>query len=166
MNGKLYRLWYEFNRKSKIKIQTGCGESNESTTGENVSQGTVGSGLLSSLNLGQGVHDFFQGSTTEISYGNTRLEPLCFQDDVARVCNSREAAQAGCNKMEAITSLKQLEINVDKSSYILLGSKTKISEIRNMIKSNPITFMGETIKEKSDEKYLGDQIHRMVLLPL
>ena len=47
--------------KAKIKVITGCGESGEATTGENVSQGTVGSGLLSSLNLGQGVHDFFAG---------------------------------------------------------------------------------------------------------
>merc|ERR1712030_299472 len=112
----------------------GCGDTNESTTGENVCQGTVGSGLLSALNLGQGVHDFFEGSSSEISYGNVRIEPLCFQDDVARVCNSVEAAQAGCDKMAAVTNLKQLEINVDKSSFILLGNKRRISEIRNKIK--------------------------------
>ena len=111
------------------------------------------------LNLGQGVHDFFEGSSSEISYANLRLEPLCFQDDVARVCKSLQAAQAGCDKMAAVTNLKQLDINVEKSSFILLGNKSRISEIRDEIKLTSLTFRGETIKEKNYEQYLGDYIH-------
>ena len=122
------------NRKSIIKVKSGCGDSRESITGENVCQGTVGSGLLSALNLGQGVHDFFVGSSSEISYGNTRLEALCFQVDVARICDSLQSAQAGCDKMADVTSLKQLDINVDKSSFILLGNKSMINKIRDEIK--------------------------------
>ena len=51
-------------------------------------------------------------SDKEVSYGPLPLQPFLFQDDVARLCTSIESAQAGNDKMAAITSLKQLEINI------------------------------------------------------
>ena len=56
IHGKLYQLWYEFNRRNEIQVQTGCGVSNKIETGENITQGSVGSGLISALNLDDGVH--------------------------------------------------------------------------------------------------------------
>mgnify|MGYP003314263613 CR=1 FL=1 len=128
--GKLYRLWYEFNQKNVIQVQTGVGVSNKAETDENITQGSVGSGLLSALNLDSGVCEFFDGSDQEISYGPLPLQPLLFQDDVGRLSSSPQAAQAGNDKMAAITNLKQIEINVDKSIYILLGNKKKVNEKR------------------------------------
>ena len=137
IHGKLYRLWYEFNHKNVIQVQTGVGVSNKCTTDENITQGSIGSGLISALNLDSGVNSFFEGSNMEVSYGPLRLQPLLFQDDVGRLCSSPEAAQAGNDKMAAITSLKQLEINVDKSVYILFGNKHRVTHIRNLLKENP-----------------------------
>ena len=37
----------------------------------------------------------FKYSTNELSCGEEELRPLLFQDDIARVCNSVVAAQAG-----------------------------------------------------------------------
>ena len=59
ITGKLYRLWFELNRSSNIKRITGVGPTNEKTTFENITQGSVGGGLLSALNLDNGVRHFF-----------------------------------------------------------------------------------------------------------
>ena len=84
---------------------------------------------------------------------------LIFQDDLARACTSVEAAKDGNNKIEKITNSKQLEINVDKSTYLIFGSKKKVREIRELIKNDPMKINNNTIKEKDSEKYLGDYIH-------
>ena len=55
---------------------------------------------------------------------------------------------------------KQLEINIDKSSFIILGNKNKVKEIREQIAVTPLTLNNNEIKEKSTEKYLGDYLHK------
>ena len=157
--GKLYRLWFELNRSNTVQIRTGCGTTKSTETGENVVQGMIGSGLLSTLNLSTGVEDFFSGSEDEVSYGEHRLEPLLFQDDIGRLSTSVHAAKAGNLKIEALMNLKQLQLNVDKSNYILLGKKDQVSKIQQLIQKNPILLNGIEMKEKLFEKYLGEYIH-------
>ena len=118
------------NKGNIIKIRTGVGISNSETTGENIGQGTIGGALLSSLNLDMGVQSSFKSSSSEISYGAIRLQPLIFQDDLARICTSVQAAQAGNDKVAEVTNSKQLEINIDKSSFIILGNKNKVKELK------------------------------------
>ena len=48
--------------------------------------------------------------------------------------------------MAVVVGLKQLEINIDKSSYILFGKKNKVTEIREFLMNNPLTFNGNVIK--------------------
>ena len=84
---------------------------------------------------------------------------MIFQDDLARVSTSAEAAQKGNDRIEKITNLKQLEINIEKSSYIILGNKKKVSEIRQFIQNKPLTLNNKVINEKDSEKYLGDYLH-------
>ena len=117
------------NNASIIHVKTATGISRKKEIGECIGQGTVGGALLSSLNLDSGVQQFFKSSSSEASYADVRLGPLIFQDDLARICLNVQAAQAGNDKVETITNLKQLEINIDKSSYILLGNKNKVEEI-------------------------------------
>ena len=106
-----------------------------------------------------GVKQFFNGSSSEISYGDVRLQPLIFQDDLARMSSSVAAAQEGNDKIEHITNLKQLNINVEKSSYILFGNINAVKKMREIIKLSPLSLNNEVIKEKNSEKYLGDFIH-------
>ena len=42
--------------------------------------------------------------------------------------------------------------------YLLLGNKTRVGEIREMIAKNPLMFKGQELKEKQFDKYLGDYI--------
>ena len=88
-----------------------------------------------------------------------RLQPLIFQDDLARISTSVNAAQEGNLKVAEITNLKQLEINVEKSSYVLIGNAKVVNDMRNQMKMTPLTLNNKVIKERQSEKYLGDNIH-------
>ena len=70
---KLYRLWYEMYKDSQIRVKTASGLTEVKTTGENVTQGSIGGAILSSANLDKTLCSYFGGSDCEISYGDKRL---------------------------------------------------------------------------------------------
>ena len=67
----------------------------------------------------------FKGSDQEVGYSDLRLQPLLFQDDIARLCTSRDSAQAGNIKIEACLETKLLDPNTDKTVYIIMGNKNE-----------------------------------------
>ena len=89
------------------------GITEEKDTGEGVGQGTLGGALVSAVNLANGLNDFFCDSEYEISYGEVNLQPLLFQDDVARLALDVVSAQMGNNKMETLAETKLLDFNLD-----------------------------------------------------
>ena len=92
IKGKLYRLWYELYRDAQIRVKTGAGMTAVEATGENVAQGSIGGAILSSCSLDKTVTNYFSGSSAELSYATTRLQPVMFQDDTIRLVTSIEAA--------------------------------------------------------------------------
>ena len=85
VQGKVYRLLYEMNRDTVVKVKTPVGDTDEAETGEGLGQGTIVGAILSAANLGQGVEKYFHDSENEVFYGQVRLQPMLFQDDVARL---------------------------------------------------------------------------------
>ena len=69
IKGKLYRLIYQLNKNNLIQIKTPVGVTAEFRTGENVTQGSVGGGLISSINLAIPVEASFQNSENKVQYG-------------------------------------------------------------------------------------------------
>ena len=57
------------------------------------------------------------------------------------------------------TETKLLDLNKEKSCYILIGDNRATKTISNELKLFPLTLYGEIMKEKVSEKYLGDFIH-------
>ena len=53
---------------------------------------------------------------------------------------------------------KLLDLNLDKSCYILMGSKKNKLEVENELKTSPLTLYGGLMKNVKMEKYLGDMI--------
>ena len=159
IHGKLYRLWFELNRDTQIRVKTGVGMSGIKPTGENVAQGSIGGALASSANLDKTLRMYFEGSDCEVSYDDIRLEPITFQDDAARFVTDIVSAQKGNDFVSSAMNLKQLTINVDKCATILFGKKKVVKktldEIDNMggLKINNIKVL-----VKENEKYLGDYI--------
>ena len=82
VQGNIYKLLYELNKDTQIKVNTLSGVSEISCTGENVTQGSLSAALISANNLDRGINDHFKGSSHEVSYNNIRMQPLIFQDDL------------------------------------------------------------------------------------
>ena len=158
VKGKLYRLLYNLNKDTVIKVNTAVGDTNEEETGENIGQGTLEGAHISASNIEYTVNEFFGNSNDDISYGEERLQPLLFQDDISRISTSLKAVQSGNDKMEAVMESKLLDFNHDKSVLIVMGSKKKKDMIEEEMMDCPPTLCGEVMKMTNSEKYLGDMI--------
>ena len=44
-------------------------------------------------------------------------------------------------------------------SHLILGNKSRVKEIRDLVSNNPFKINDNIIKEKDCEKYLGDYLH-------
>jgi hypothetical protein len=150
---------YEMNKKTVLRVKTGVRLSKSTELGENITQGSVGGALVSTVNLDFIVNNHFRDSNYEISYSDIRLQPLIFQDDISRLSSSPADAQAGNIYIEAGMESKLLDFNLDKSCFIVLGSKKTVNEMKSELNACPLTLCGKPMKEKVSDKYLGDLIH-------
>ena len=156
--GKLYRLLFELNKNTIVKVRTAVGDTEEEDTGEGLGQGTNEGALISASSIDYTVNEHFKESPYEISYGELNLQPLLFQDDVSRMTLTPEAAQMGNRKMEAVMESKLLDFNLDKSCFIVIGSKKAQQIVQSELQGSPITLCGSAMNNATREKYLGDQI--------
>ena len=99
------------------------------------------------------------GSKDEVSYGSVVLAPLLLQDDALRLTTTVEGARDGCMRFEKIMGSKALEVNTDKSVYLLSCKRKNLERIRAEIARTPLQYKGSKIKEKSTEKWLGSIIN-------
>ena len=157
---KVYRAWYMMSKNTRIAVNTGNGLTAEADVGEVIGQGTVGGALASQVNIDAGIQRYFSGSRDEVNYGTIRLQPLVFQDDVARLAFDVRSAQAGNYKLSFVMNEKQLKVHPDKTGFIAVGSKQFQDGIAREIQESPIMFGDITTKMKVMDKYLGDMIHK------
>ena len=165
IKGKLYRLIYNMNKDTKIRVRTAVGETEEKETGENIGQGTLEGANISAANIDYTVNMFFKTSIDELSYGGEQLQPLLFQDDIGRLTTSVWGAQSGNNKMESVMETKLLDFNLDKSCVIVMGSRMKKAEINEELRENPLKVCGQEMKCVVMEKYLGEVVYLTVSRP-
>ena len=134
------------------------GESEKKKASECISQGSIDAGIVSSVNLGKGVDDFFGSSDDEISYGSTRLLPQAFQDDLCRLCLDPLSAQHGLLCFENLANSKLLRFNPLKSCFVILGRKKAREDLENQFNENPPLLYGKPLKINSQGSYLGDKL--------
>ena len=158
IKGKLYRLFYEMNRNTRIKVRTAVGTTSSADTGEGVGQGTLDGAIISACSIDNTVNTFFSKSSHEVSYGEVNLQPLLFQDDIFRMCEDVFSAQAGNELIDCVMETKLLDFNLDKSCFIIIGGKKAQQDIRESLITNPLKLSGKEMKEVPNEKYLGDYI--------
>ena len=159
IRGKLHKLIYKLNKNNIIQIRTPVGTTDGFKTGENVTQGSVGGGLISSLNLDIPILNFFKNSEHEAAYGSIEMSPIIYQDDLARVASSVIGAQAGIDRVEECMETKLLDLHDEKSCYLGFGKKTCSNIIKEHLKKTPLTLYGKPLLQKIQEKYLGDFLH-------
>ena len=124
--------------------------------GECIGQGTKGGALVSQANLDVGVRDQFQGSEDEAKYGAVECGPVVFQDDLARASGSVASARAGSIRMNMVMCQKGLRLNEEKTGFLIYGSKNQMEEVRSEVEKRPIICGSFEVKEKVQEKWLGD----------
>ena len=158
VKGKLYRLLYSMNKNTRISVQTPVGITLEEDTGEGVGQGTLEGAIVSAVNLDTGVSEFFHNSEHEVNYGNVVINPLLYQDDVARLSLDLKSVQIGNDKMEAVAERKLLNYNLEKSCFTVIGSKKTRAKMQQEVKECPVLLCGAEMKQEDNVKYLGDWI--------
>ena len=158
IKGKLYRLLHELNKNNKISVKTPVGESETKEIDKGITQGSISASLTSSSSLSAGVEDFFEESEEEVFYGNLKLLPQSFQDDLIRVCLNPQAAQAGNNRFQNLAETKLLSFNLKKTCITILGAKKAREDLLNEFTDTPPTLYGEPVKIVMSGTYLGDEL--------
>ena len=122
VKGKLYRLFYQMNKKNVIQVKTPVGVSETADTNEGLGQGGIESVFLSAVSLDGGSSDMFKDSSQEVFYGDIKLAPLLYMDDSSRFAYNVLSAQAGFIKMDHMAKGKLLDYNMKKMAYMVFGS--------------------------------------------
>ena len=168
---------FQLNKKARIKVRTPVGISDSCETNPLVSQGSSEGAIMSAVNLDNGISDYFHDKEerkesneeedkeerkeikdTEINkvkYDSVEINPMLFQDDIANVSESIEDAQIANNKIEDLLETKLLSLNVDKSSFLIIGSKKAKTCMKEKLKETPLTLGKTIMREAKEEKYLG-----------
>ena len=171
IKGKLYRLQFNMNKDVKIKVKTPVGTSEEAHSGPIVAQGGVDAAILSANNVSVGVEETFREKETEIVYENVRLNPLSYMDDLMEMSETVNDAQEANKTIEVFLGRKNLQLNMDKSNYIIIGGSKERRKMKKELQKNPLMLCGVKMKEVEELKYLGDyasinneeSVHKTVL---
>ena len=114
---------------------------------------------MSQVNLDVGLMDYFQDSKDEIHYGEVRLQPLAYQDDIMRGCEDVLGTQIGNTKLAAMLEEKGLEAHPDKTCFIVCGNKKYKESIESNIKKSPLMFGEFAVQHREYDRYLGQILH-------
>ena len=77
-----------------------------------------------------------------------------------RAVDSVDAARAGNVKVNSVMRSKQLQLNPDKTSYIMFGRKKDLALERQETERSPIMCGNFITREKVMDKWLGDIFHQ------
>ena len=105
-----------------------------------VGQGTSDGAIISANSLDSRVSEYFDADVTldenddeevekekneeeNVEQYKDMLHPIIFQDDLAKISESREEAQIANDKMEKLVESKLLSFNLSKCSSLVMGEK-------------------------------------------
>ena len=75
-----------------------------------------------------------------------------------KLAEDKKSVQYANHLMEELVGSKGLELNLDKSNYIIMGNKTNRKKLKAQTIKSPITLCNQTMKEVKVLRYLGDSI--------
>ena len=178
IKGRVYRLLYNLNKRSKVRVITSVGESQWAETDPLLTQGSIEAAVCSAVNLDSGVRDKFHDKDADnneedderekddkteketrdeevVKYADIALNPLLFQDDILNPNKTPEAAQSANDKIEDIMESKLLDLHRDKSCYLVAGKKNAREKMRKKLEKKPLTLYKDKMPEVNKNKYLG-----------
>ena len=94
VNKKAARLFFKLNEGTEVAVKTAAGLSETAFVGDVIGQGTSGGAIVSGANLDQGLQQYFGNGDSDsgMHYGNVKLQPVAYQDDLGHA--SRDVRQA------------------------------------------------------------------------
>ena len=159
VNKKAARVWFKLNEKTEIAVKTAGGVTETAYVGDCIGQGTAGGALVSQANLDKGLMMYFEDSKEEMMYGDIKIQPLAYQDDVLKGSKNVMDAQVGNVKLATMLKDKGLEAHPDKTAFIVCGSSSFKQKVKDDLEDHPLTFGNFEMKEKVSDKYLGQVLH-------
>ena len=159
VNKKAARVWFRLNQGTEIAVKTATGVTDTAVVGDCIGQGTAGAALVSQANLDCGLMEYFANSEDEISYGEVRLQPMAYQDDIMRSSQDVLSTQVGNIKLATMFEEKGLEAHPDKTCFIICGNQRYRKDMESDLQRNPITFGSFAVKQKECDRYLGQMLH-------
>ena len=159
VNNKAARVWYKLNKDTRIQVKTAAGMTDTMTINDCIGQGTAGVGLISRASIDRGLQDQFNHDDNVMMYGNVRIQPLAYQDDIASINNSVSMTRIQSKKISFMLDTKLLEGHQEKTIFLVIGSKTFKEQVKVELEQEPLTFGSFTMIEKESDKYLGQIIH-------
>ena len=86
------------------------------------------------------------------------MAPCIFQDDLLHGAGGLEEARIANSKVDKIMKERALELNQEKTTCIVLGSKKQKEQIFKEMKENPLKCGSFETKAKETEKWLGQYL--------
>ena len=160
INKKAARLWYKLSENTEIRVKTAVGMSKTAKVGAVVGQGSSGAALASQAMVDSGLEEYFAGSAEEMYYGGVRVETAAYQDDICKPNSDTISAQIGMTRLSAMLAERGLEAHEDKTGYILFGSDEFKKNRKRELDKMPLNFGSFKVKQKSQDKYLGQVLHQ------
>ena len=158
IKGKLYNLLFNMNKSVNITVNTPVGKTESAVIDCVVSQGTIESGVMSSVNIGKGIDVAFADSDGEVVYVDFKMNPMSFMDDINRYSESVKSAQDGNNRIQYLVESKCLSLNLDKCCYLIMGSRKTKKKLKKETEETPLTLYDKPMNPASSVKILGDYL--------
>ena len=144
IRGKIWRNIYQINKTARIKIKTDHGLTDEVQIGEILKQGSVLASTIAALHT-DNVNGFFQHSGLGVKYGNTVIQNLLFQDDIARIETNSENLNKANIIHEVYQNVNRMDFHGGKTIYITNDKEDKV-----------VVLNGKKLNREEHSKYLGD----------
>ena len=140
VRGKIYRLLYEMNKNVAVKVKTPVGMTTTKNIGPATGQGSVEASVISSNGIGKEVSETFEEDEDNIVYEDIVVSNQCFMDDILKVGESLQSIQKANVLMEDMMGRSGLELNLEKTSFIIMGNNQKRKKIQKQIDRSPVTI--------------------------
>ena len=114
--------------------------------------------MCSSVSLDNGISDTFVSRDGKINNLGLILRPVRFMDDILRMAENVVSSQNAIKLFKELVGKKSLELNLDKSNFMIIGNKKSSKKLMKQVKKTPITLCGDRMKEVKVTKYLGDYL--------
>ena len=93
-----------------------------------------------------------------VKYVDLVIYSQSYMDDIGNLSNDAESAQEVIDRIENLLETKVLDLNVDKTSYMVMGSKSARTKLRAELSKKPLKVYNKEMQEVNTVKYLGEYL--------